>query len=79
MEAGGASVQSQLTQEPTQLPPTPTAPQPSPAPAPQEVFFSSLQRAELPRRKMQSPKGMTSSTETGSAKEGVLFLPEGVL
>lgn len=35
----------------------------SPAPSPQEFFFSSLQGAELPRRKMQSPKGMTSSSE----------------
>lgn len=42
-------------------------------------FFSSLQGAEFPRRKMQSPKGTTSSNQAGSAKEGVLFLPEGVL
>lgn len=28
------------------------------------IFFSSLQGAELPRRKMQSPKGTTSSNES---------------
>lgn len=67
------------------LPPSPTHASQEGSPSPSALllhlrsFFSSLQGAELPRKKMQSPKGTTSRLETGSAKGGVLFLPEGVL